>query len=201
MTDGAARGISAPASHTLDRLGETLRALRQSRGWNQSELAAASGVPVSTLSKIENGQMSPSLVHAINLASALESNLGFLVDPRASKPAPFAVVKAGCAARLDLPEMGLVLHDLQGDFARGLLEARMGDIAPGGRSGDEPMTHPGEEICYVLEGAIRYSVGDESYRLGPGDAIHFKCSIPHLWENAAPGTTRLLWVFSDGLSF
>jgi transcriptional regulator with XRE-family HTH domain len=199
MIDGSARGPSPGSANALDTLGETLRALRQTRGWNLTELATASGVPVSTLSKIENGQMNPSLVHAINLATALDANLGFLVDRGSAEP--FSVVRAGRAARLDLPEMGLVLHDLQGDFARGVLEARLGEIAAGGRSGDEPMTHPGEEICHVISGVIHYEIGGEEYALGPGDAIHFKCSVPHLWKNASPGTTRVVWIFSDGLSF
>jgi transcriptional regulator with XRE-family HTH domain len=199
MSGETARGPSQAPKPALDTLGEALRALRQTRGWSLTDLAEASGVPISTISKIENAQMSPSLVHAINLASALEANLGFLVDRGGS--ALHSVVRKGRAARLDLPEMDLVLHDLQGDFARGLLEARLGEIAPEGRSGDEPMTHPGEEICYVLEGSMTYEIEGECHDLGPGDAIHFKCSAPHIWRNSAPGTTRVLWIFSDGLSF
>ncbi|MDR5653352.1 helix-turn-helix domain-containing protein [Ruixingdingia sedimenti] len=190
----------APEGPPLATLGDTLRGLRQARGWSLGELSAASGVPTSTISKIENGQMSPSLVHAINLAAALEANLGFLID-RGARPAAFSVMREGARPRLDLPEMGLALQDLHGDFAPGVLEARLGEIAPGGRSGDEPMTHPGEEICHILDGAIRFDIDGEVHDLGPGDTIHFKCSVPHHWENTAPRTTRVVWVFSDGLSF
>jgi transcriptional regulator with XRE-family HTH domain len=185
----------------FDSLGETLRQLRLDRGFSLGGLSAASGVPPSTISKIENGQMSPSLVHAINLASALDANLGFLVDRDARRSAPFSVVRAGRRSRLDLPDMALTLQDLHGDFEPGLLEARQGLIAPGARSGDEPMAHPGEEICHVLDGAIRYEIDGETHDLGLGDTIHFRCSLPHVWINIAPGPTRVLWVFSDGLSF
>lgn len=191
-------GGAAPA---LAGMAETLRALRQQKGWSLSELSAASGVPASTLSKIENGQMSPSLVHAINLASALEANLGFLVDRDMRRTAPFAVVRGGHRARMDLPEMALSLQDLHGDFEPGVLEARLGVISAGARSGDETMTHPGEEICHVLEGQIRFEIDGEIHELGPGDTIHFKCSVSHRWENTHDGVTRVLWVFSDGLSF
>ncbi len=37
--------------------------------------------------------------------------------------------------------------------------------------------------------------------MNPGDTIHFKSTLPHRWENLADGTTRVVWVFSDGLSF
>ena len=197
MSDDPARRV-APA---LDGLGDTLRALRLGRGWSLGELSAASGVPPSTISKIENGQMNPSLVHAINLSGAIGANLGCLVDRDARRAAPLSVVRAGRRAQLDLPGMSLALQDLHGDFRAGVLEARLGVIARGARSGEEPMTHPGEEVCHVLEGAMRFVVDGEAHELGAGDTIHFRSTEPHAWENAAPGSTRVVWVFSDGLSF
>ncbi len=131
-------------------IGDTLRALRQVRDWSLAELAAASGVPASTISKIENGLMHPSLVHAINLAASLEANLGFLTGRGPSHAGPLSVVRADRRPRLDLSGMGLTLEDLHGAFAQGVLEARLGTLAPGARSGDEDMTHSGEEICRVL---------------------------------------------------
>ena len=194
-------GRRAVDDAALSGLGDRLRELRQAKGWSLGELSAASGVPPSTISKIENLLMNPSLVHAINLASALGENLGFLVDRDGQRSSDFTVVRSGQRARLDLPEMSLTLQDLHGDFEPGVLEARMGLIAPGARSGEDPMTHPGEEVCHVLEGAIRYDIGGEVHDLGPGDTIHFRCDVPHHWENIAEGPTRVLWVFSDGLSF
>lgn len=185
----------------LSGLGDRLRDLRQAKGWSLGELSAASGVPPSTISKIENLLMNPSLVHAINLATALGENLGFLVVRDGQRSSDFSVVRSGQRARLDLPEMSLTLQDLHGDFEPGVLEARMGLIAPGARSGEDPMTHPGEEVCHVLEGAIRYDVDGEIHELAPGDTIHFRCDVPHHWQNIADGPTRVLWVFSDGLSF
>ena len=194
-------GRRAVDASALSGLGDRLRELRQAKGWSLGELSAASGVPPSTISKIENLLMNPSLVHAINLASALGENLGFLVDRDGQRSSEFTVVRSGQRARLDLPEMSLTLQDLHGDFEPGVLEARMGVIAPGARSGEDPMTHPGEEVCHVLDGAIRYDIGGEIHDLAPGDTIHFRCDVPHLWENIAEGPTRVLWVFSDGLSF
>lgn len=194
-------GGRAPDDDTLAGLGARLRASRRARGWSLGELAAASGVSTATISKIENLVMSPSLVHAINLASALGENLGFLVDRDGKRASEFSVVRKGQRAQLDLPEMSLTLQDLHGDFEPGVLEARMGLIAPGARSGEEPMTHSGEEVCHLLEGAIRYDIGGEIHDLAPGDTIHFHCDVPHVWANTAKGPTRVLWVFSDGLSF
>lgn len=182
-------------------IGDTLRSLRLARPWSLADLSAASGVPVSTISKIENGLMQPSLVHAINLAAALDANLGFLTHRQTSRPEAVSVMRANRRPRLDLPGMGLTLEDLHGTFAPGVLEARAGTLAAGARAGEETMSHPGEEICRVLSGAIRYHIMGQVHDLLPGDTIHFDATEPHRWENAAEGPTRVVWVFSDGLSF
>jgi transcriptional regulator with XRE-family HTH domain len=182
-------------------IGERLRRIRLERALTINSLAKVARVPASTISKIENGLLKPSLVHAINLASALNENLGFLVDRYRAEPQRTSVVYARARERLEYKEMGLTLHDLNGHFSAGLLEARYGILKPGAHSGREPMTHPGDEICCVVKGAIVFHVEGERWTLKAGDAIHFKSDRPHRWENAARGRTEVIWVFSDGLSF
>lgn len=182
-------------------IGDRLRKLRLGRSLTINTLAKRAGVPASTISKIENGLLKPSLVHAINLATALEENLGFLVDRYRSEPQRTSIVYAGQRERLEFPDMGLTLHDLSGHFNPGVLEARYGILKTGAHSGRAPMTHPGDEICCVVKGAIAFQVGGEQWTLAEGDTIHFKSDLPHRWENAARGRTEVIWVFSDGLSF
>ena len=188
--DGSARSI-----------GDRLRKIRQERGLTINRLAKRAGVPASTISKIENGLLKPSLVHAINLATALEENLGFLIDRYRAEPQRTSIIYGGEREGLPFPDMGLTLQDLSGHFESGVLEARYGILKSGAHSGRSPMTHPGDEICCVVSGAITFHVGDGKWTLGAGDTIHFKSEQPHRWENAARGRTEVIWVFSDGLSF
>ncbi|MBA3518846.1 MAG: helix-turn-helix transcriptional regulator [Rhizobiales bacterium] len=181
-------------------VGQRLRELRKERGLSIAVLAKASGVPGSTISKIENGQLNPSLVHAINLASALDANLGFLVRPQDAH-ADFVVHRKVLRDAIRYPELALELQDLSCDSSRGILEARIGRIGPGAHSGKEGMRHKGEELCHVLEGRLRYELQDETIVLEKGGTLHFKCDRPHRWVNEAEGETTVLWVFSDGLSF
>jgi transcriptional regulator with XRE-family HTH domain len=160
-----------------------------------------SKVPASTISKIENGQLRPSLVHAINLASALEENLGFLVARFRERPRPRSVVRRVQRDTIEYPEMGLTLQDLSGHFLPGVLEARLGILARGAHSGVGSMTHQGEEFCCVLSGAISYRIDEEIYDLSANEYLHFRSDTPHSWENAISAETRVLWIFSDGLSF
>lgn len=185
----------------VDTLGTRLRQLRQERGYSIARLAALAGVPASTISKVENGRLNASLVHAINLASALDANLGFLVDQSRTLHARHAVVRNNQRTRRGFPEMALVLEDLNAGFVPGLLEARIGTIAPRAHSGSQPMTHPGEEIAYVLEGSLLYELDGREISLSDGDTLHFKCDTPHRWLNAGAVPAIVLWVFSDGPSF
>ena len=189
------------SSYETERVGERLRELRLGRKYTISRLAELSNVPASTISKIENGQLRPSLVHAINLASALQENLCFLIARYRERPQPRVVVRQAERDTISYPEMGLTLQDLSGHFLPGVLETRIGILARGAHSGVGSMTHQGEEFCYVISGAISYRVDDETYDLAPGEYLQFKSDIRHSWENASPGETRVLWVFSDGLSF
>lgn len=158
-------------------------------------------MPRSTISKIENGLLNPSLVHAINLASALDANLGFLVDGQRTRHARHAVVRAAQRGRRRLDEMGMTLEDLNLGFVPGLLESRIGHLDAGAHSGKQPMRHSGEELVHVLAGEVVYDVDGVEYRLERGDTLHFKCDLPHCWVNESGRETILLWVFSDGLSF
>jgi transcriptional regulator with XRE-family HTH domain len=184
-----------------ETLGERLRFMRRERGFSIANLARVSAVPASTISKIENGLLNPSLVHAINLASALDANLGFLVDRTRTRHARSAVVRRAQRGRRDFPEMSMVLEDLNIGFVPGLLEARIGTISPDAHSGSELMSHPGEELVHVLSGSVVFDIDGEEHRLSEGDSLHFKCDMPHRWTNPGKETAVLLWVFSDGLSF
>jgi len=44
---------------------------------------------------------------------------------------------------------------------------------------DPPHAHPHEQISYVAEGEIIFTVREESERLGPGDLVVVPSGIPH----------------------
>ena len=199
----AVKAVVSKKKTSIDtvKVGERIKDLRLARKFTMEQLAAMSGVPASTISKIENGQLRPSFVHAINLASALEENLAFLVGRYRNHPKPRAVVRASERNTISYPEMGLSLEDLSGQFIPGVLEARLGTLSTGAHSGLDPMRHKGEELCYVIDGAIRYRIENETIELMPREFLQFRSEIAHSWENAHGGKSRVLWIFSDGLSF
>jgi quercetin dioxygenase-like cupin family protein len=62
--------------------------------------------------------------------------------------------------------------------------------------GPPPHTHPGAEAVYVLEGTLRYHIGDETVEGGPGSFFY----IPNgTWERFEPTSTiRVLVVYQPG---
>jgi quercetin dioxygenase-like cupin family protein len=61
------------------------------------------------------------------------------------------------------------------------------------------MRHPGEELVYLLEGAMCFTVDGEAIHLEPGDSIHFRTDRPHTWANAAERPARALWFMVRGV--
>ena len=58
---------------------------------------------------------------------------------------------------------------------------------------EKPLEHPGEELIYVLEGELEFSVGGKPFLLRPCDALHFRTVQPHSWRN--PGTVPAVAVW------
>jgi quercetin dioxygenase-like cupin family protein len=62
--------------------------------------------------------------------------------------------------------------------------------------GPPPHTHPGTESVYVLEGTLRYQIGDETFQGGPGSFFH----VPEgVLENFEPTSdVRVLVLYTPG---
>lgn len=188
----------APAAHNP---GVALRALRRQRGWTLAEIGARTGLPISTLSKIENGKMSLSFDKLTRIAQGLEVDIGELfAAPAASGNDQFAgrrsITRAG---------EGYAIRSEHYDHrypASELLNKRLVPIIVDvhARSLDEfgeLIRHAGEEYAMVLEGSVE--MHSELYapmRLEVGDSIYFDSSMGHAYIAAAPGPCRLLAVCS-----
>jgi quercetin dioxygenase-like cupin family protein len=62
--------------------------------------------------------------------------------------------------------------------------------------GPPPHTHSGGEAVYVLEGKLRYHIGEETVEGGPGSFFHIAAGT---WENFEPlEESRLLIVYMPG---
>jgi transcriptional regulator with XRE-family HTH domain len=184
--------------------GTQVRLWRTARRLTAHELAARCGVSRSLISQIETDRTSPSLEVVRRLAAALEVPIAALFapaaplppgengplhlpNPIAAPPRRPALVRRDERKGLRLPK-SRVTYELLSPDLKGRLQVQWVELAPGERGPEDGFVHPGEECYVVLQGRVRFRVGDEEFVLGPGDALTFDSAVPHSASNDGPLT-------------
>ena len=161
-------------------LGEAVRGQRLRQGLTLQELSLASGVSTAMLSRIERGQVTASISTLDAIARALQVPLANLFADTAER-SEISFVKAGggvevrrfgsryghaykLIGKLTLPHLSFepYLITIERDGA-----------------GAPLFQHPGAEFIQVVEGAMRYRCGPETFDLEPGDSLSFDATAPH----------------------
>lgn len=158
------------------RIGPKLRALRLKKQLGLVQLGAHSGLSPGMLSKIERGQMVPTLPTLLRIALVF----GVGLEHFFTEPAPsVAVVRKGDRLRLPHPPAGSPFYRFESlDFpaANRLMEAYYAEFEPGPSS---PHRHAGAEFIYVLKGRLALTVDEDEVLLDEGDAAYFDSGVPH----------------------
>jgi transcriptional regulator with XRE-family HTH domain len=169
---------------TLATVGPRLRAVREQREATLAQLSQASGVSVSTLSRLESGGRKPTLELLLRLARAHGMPVEELLterptsDPRVQ---PEPITRNG---RTMLP---LTRRP-------GGVQAYKIIIAPGRRR-HELQIHEGYEWMYVLNGQLRLLLGDLDIIMRPGEVAEFDTHTPHWFGSADQHPVELLVLF------
>lgn len=178
-------------------VGQRLRQFRRAAGLRLRDVAEAADCSESMLSKLENGQVSPSINMLHRITRALGVNISNLFAP-IEQEAPF-VQRAGQRPVLGrgAPRVGpgLVLESLTPHEIHGHLQGLVHVLAPGASS-DGEITHEGEEVGYVLEGRIALTVSGKTAELNAGDSFFFDSERPHSYRNLGSTVARVLWINS-----
>lgn len=167
------------------RLAGRLRALRKERDLTLDELAERSDVSRSALSKIERGEINPTIGLVSKIADALGISTAQLIGVEGRRTA-VKVPKDRRVSFVD-PESGFerqlfpAFEDAPVEFMRHVIPvgAGSGDIAGHG--------NPVEKYVLMEKGRLRVVVGDDAYVLEDGDLLYFDGSAPHRLENAGRG--------------
>lgn len=172
------------------RLGAKLEAARKAKGLTLQEVADATGVSPSLISKIENDKVNMSINTLKRVASFLEISMSSLFED--AEEAVSKVVRHDRRLRLPTTDPDTFLEMIVSKQSQ-LLEVVYWTLAPG-YSSSVAQPHVGEEFIFVLSGLMQYRVEDEEYLLGPGDAIFHRADVIHWWANASDGETVVLAV-------
>ncbi|MQA35171.1 helix-turn-helix domain-containing protein [Modestobacter roseus] len=169
---------------TLDAVGPRLRQLRQRREVTLTDLAAETGISVSTLSRLEAGLRRPSLEQLLPLARAHGVTLDELVDapPTGDPRINLRPVAAGNGAVV------LPLTRRPGGIQAYKFVLPAGDDA----ARPELRTHEGHDWAYVLNGTLRLVLGEHDLLLRPGEAVEFDTRTPHWFGATSAGPVEFL---------
>lgn len=161
-------------------LGARLKALRDSHGMSQRELAKRAGVSNAIISMIEQNRSSPSVGMLKKLLDGFPMSLAeFFADDLKPRPQIFF-------AATELVELagGPVSYRQVGkDMTGKAIQVMHERYQPGADTGAQMLTHEAEEGGVIIRGRLEVTVGDQIRVLGPGDAYYFDSRIPHRFRN------------------
>ncbi|NTX20451.1 helix-turn-helix domain-containing protein [Burkholderia cepacia] len=181
-----------------DKIGQRLRALRQSRDLTLNEASQLTGVPAATFSRIETNKMSPTfgMLHRIIEGMGFEWRDVLTSQQRKGNTLSVCHAEDIVTTRIaNIPYEYALLHR---DSSAGLITLR---IQVEARTLDEAgglATHDNEEFCYVLSGELELHFEQgEPTRLRAGESALFSSQRPHAYV-APVGATLLVVLTPSG---
>ncbi|MGW1160111.1 helix-turn-helix domain-containing protein [Streptomyces sp. NPDC002513] len=168
----------------LAGVGPRLRRLRKEREVTLAGLSEATGISVSTLSRLESGLRKPSLELLLPIAQAHEVPLDELVG---APPVRDPRVRGEPIVRYGRTHWPLTRQP------GGLQAFKV--VEPQRRLEPDLRTHEGYEWLYVLSGRLRLVLGDRDVVLGPGEAAEFDTRVPHWFGSTGEGPVEFLSLF------
>src|SRR5215831_19345986 len=188
---------SLPA-RSVARPGAALKALRRKHGWTLAEVSRRTGLPTSTLSKIENDKMSLSFDKLARVSAGLRIDIAALFNGDGSAEAPAgangrrSITRAGQGKAIETKNYSHLYPAwelLNKSIIPIVAELRARSLEEFG----ELVRHPGEEYAYVLEGEVDlYTSLYAPVRLKAGDSIYFDSDMGHAYIAASKGRCRVL---------
>jgi len=179
-------------------LAQKLKHLRRQNQLTLQQLSQRSGISISTLSKIEHGQLSPTYEKIAALAKGLGVDVGELFTPaqagaqrtrrsvwrrgqgalHATQQYTYEMLHTDLSEKRFVPLLTTVKARTQTDFSNLLV-------------------HDGEEMIYVLSGTVTlYTDVYAPLDLGAGDSCYFDSTMGHACVSVGDCDAQVLWLCS-----
>ena len=173
----------------LPRIGALIRARRREAKMTLQALCTEAGLSVGYLSQIERDQATPSLATLAQIARALGVGVEYFI---AAPKVEDSVSPARGRPQFSIDGSSIIYERISTEFPGSKLSSFVMHVPAGYHS--EDVSHEGEEIVYVLDGALTSWLDGKEIALVAGDALHFRGSQTHAWANLTDRPARLLWV-------
>ncbi|MDA8542937.1 XRE family transcriptional regulator [Rhodobacteraceae bacterium] len=177
-------------------LGARVRELRKARNWTLEQAAQQAGLARSTLSKIENSQMSPTYEALRKLAVGLEISVPQLFTPPVKNQinGRMASTKSGqgTAHPTTTYEHELLAESLS---KKKMLPYHARIRARSIEEFDGWVRHDGEEFLYVLTGVVKlFTEFYEPLEMRRGDSAYYDATMGHNVISTSEEDATILWI-------
>jgi len=165
-------------------IGPKIRRLRLRKKLGLVQLGEHSGLSPALLSKIERGQLFPTLPTLLRIALVFGVGLDHFFKDDSERPVHAVVRKAD---RIRLPDKkgskapAYFFESLDYPVSERKLDGYYVEIEAEDEP-SEPHEHPGAEIIYVLRGELVVNLEGEDFMLGKGDSMYFDCAHTHSYR-------------------
>jgi len=163
-------------------IGPKVRAIRLKKKMGLVELGRHTGLSAAMLSKIERGQVFPTLPTLLRVALVFGVGLDFFFAAERDQP---VVGIARHKDRLRFPEkpnardVAYEFESLDFPAVQRLLNSYFAEFHPVAAVKLRRHQHPGAEFLYVLSGTLAIHIGDHEHVLDARDSIYFDSTVAH----------------------
>ena len=168
-------------------VGPKIRAIRLKKKMGLVELGKHTGLSPAMLSKIERGQLFPTLPTLLRIAMVFSVGLEYFIAADREKP---VVGISRHQDRLRFPEkagardQAYEFESLDFPAVQRLLNSYLAEFFPVAPEKLRRHQHPGAEFIDVLSGTLHLHIGDEQHTLEARDSIYFDSSVPHAYRKS-----------------
>ncbi len=181
--DGA-MSVEPRITSELNQIAPRLRRVRERKSITLSELAKATGISTSTLSRLESGQRKPSLELLLPILAALAVPLDEIVRPPQVDDPRVLRTSTRSDGRTFTP-----LSQHSGEPQTFKVSIPATDRDP------KPRSHAGFEWLYVLSGPVRLILGEHDIVMQTGEAAEFDTQNPHWFGSTGSRPVEVLSMF------
>ncbi|WP_439365834.1 cupin domain-containing protein [Bradyrhizobium sp. DASA03005] len=193
-TNGTKDASTIEADDAVDqRLGETVRLLRQRAGLSIQDVANKTGLSTGMISQLERARAMPSIRTLRLLGIALDVPISYFFESSDPADGQRYIVRKSNRRLLRLTASGVVKEALTPE-GKGELELYELTLNPGASSGTDFLQHTGEKAGYILSGSLRLWLDNQAYVLETGDSFRFPSIVPHMFDNPTQQVARVIWV-------
>lgn len=191
-----------PLNNKRAAFGAMVQKLRHSQKLTLQQVSDASGLAVSTISKIENSHLSPTYDVMLKLAQGLGTDIVSILDgASALEPKPSPTGRLAVCRRDELPELdakNYLFNPIATQLKNRLIDATYATVRAREFSEFEaPIRHAGEELVVVLSGAVDlYSDLYEPIRLNAGDSVYYDAVMAHCYVSVSAEDAVILNIVS-----